>query len=389
MFPRWSEDSTPPFVQNQCELMAREGWEVTVLAPHSSGAAFRETVAGVQVRRYPYAFPFALEKLCYEGGMLINLQARPWTKLLLPLMYIAQLLALLLICLRAKPDLLHSHSLLPQGLSACWVARLLGIPHVTTSHGNDVFGLKQTGGMGRLKRSVIRDADAITVNSSATQAAVVALGAAAEKVHLIPAVANVGVVQTEIVERIGAKYGQGPKVLFVGRFIEEKGVLDLLRAFSKMNEQVEDLQCLFVGDGVLREEMETLARDLKIESSVHFVGWRPGEEIASWMAAADVLVVPSWREAQGLVVVEAMSVATPVIASRVGGLPDLVIDRETGRLFEAEDVSSLADLLVNAFINRSESECMAQAAQARVEAYYSPDAVARQTEDLYQRFLKH
>jgi glycosyltransferase involved in cell wall biosynthesis len=367
--------------------MVKNGWEVTVIAPHSSGAAFRETVAGVDVRRYPYAFPYTLQKLCYNGGMLINLKERPWTKLLLPFLFFAQVVALLTTCIRLKPDLLHSHSLLPQGLSACWIARLLGIPHITTSHGNDVFGLKQNGLMGRLKRLVIWSADAITVNSSATQAAVIALGAAVEKVHLIPAVANVGQVNSEIVDEIEAKYGKGPKILFVGRYIEEKGVLDLLRAFSEMNKQVAGLHCLFVGDGVLRQQMEKLACDLKIEKLVHLIGWRPGEEVASWMAASDVLVVPSWREAQGLVVVEAMAVGTPVIASRVGGLPDLVIDRETGRLFEAKDIASLANLLVSAFANRAESQRMARAAQARVQEQYTPDAVALQTGELYRSLL--
>jgi len=392
VFPRWAGDSTPPFVLNQCELMATKGWEVTVLAPHSRGAKLSEGIKGIRVIRYPYMLPFQFEQLCYNGGILINLQKKPLLRCLLPFFFLSQLLALLYVCIREKPTLLHSHSLLPQGLSAAWVGRLLRIPHVATSHGNDVFGLPTSGWMGRLKRSVLKQANAITVNSSATQAAVMALGASAEKVHLIPAVANTGQVNPDITHRIQTEYGQGPKVLFVGRFIEEKGVLDLLKAFAQIREQVDGAQCLFVGDGVLRAEMIATARELKIEQAVHFIAWQPGSEIASWMAAADVLVVPSkpvgsWQEAQGLVVVEAMSVGTPVIASRIGGIPDMVKDGEAGRLFTAGDFQQLADLLLDLFANQADYQRMAQAARASVAEHYAPDAIARQTTTLYQRYV--
>jgi glycosyltransferase involved in cell wall biosynthesis len=270
---------------------------------------------------------------------------------------------------------------------------MFGIPHVVTSHGNDVFGLKSGGVMGALKRFVLKHSDSITVNSSATRKAVLELGANAEKVHLIPAVANVGEVNPDLVDAIEKKYGKSHKVLFVGRFIEEKGVLDLLQAFAQVVEQLGEVQCLFAGDGVLRAEMEEMARDLKIEQAVHFVGWQPGNEIASWMAAADVLVVPSkpvgtWQEAQGLVVVEAMAVGTPVIASRIGGIPDMVEDGVTGRLFTAGGSKQLADLLLDRFSNQVDYQRMTQAAKVRVAEHYAPDAVVRQARELYRRVLQ-
>ena len=394
VYPRWKDDATPPFVQNQAKLMAAKGYTVRVVAPHAKGAVFSEEDEGVSVRRYSYMIPHKLEQLCYDGGMLIQLKARPWTWLLLPLFLVAQLMRVSLECRQWKPDVIHSHSLLPQGLVCILVARLFRIPHVCTSHGNDVFGLKPGGLMGGLKRHVLKHSSAVTVNSSATRDAVLALGAVPAKVHLIPAVANVGEVDSSIVDSIERKYGKSPKLLFVGRFIEEKGVMDLLTAFVQVKEQVVDAQCLFVGDGVLRADMEAMARDLKIERSVHFIGWQPGSKIASWMAAADVLIVPSkpvgtWQEAQGLVVVEAMSVGTPVIASRMGGIPDMIEEGKTGRLFTPRDSEGLTNVLVDLFKNPAESQRMAEAARNRIAEYHAPDAVAKQTEVLYQRCVKH
>ena len=144
----------------------------------------------VEVIRFPYFWPLRLQQLCYEGGMLVNFRTRPWTKCLLPFFLTAQTAALLWLTLRLRPQILHSHSLLPQGLTTALVAALTGLPHITTSHGNDVFGLRPDGLMGRLKRWVLAQADAVTVNSSATEEAVRALGCEPAKVHRVPAVPN-------------------------------------------------------------------------------------------------------------------------------------------------------------------------------------------------------
>ncbi|WPJ94695.1 glycosyltransferase family 4 protein [Coraliomargarita algicola] len=83
-----------------------------------------------------------------------------------------------------------------------------------------------------------------------------------------------------------------------------------------------------------------------------------------------------------------MAVGTPVIASRIGGIPDMVIDKETGCLISAGDVDALAAAILDVFVNSENHARMANNARTRVEAYYSPDAVARQTEELYQSYLK-
>jgi phosphatidylinositol alpha-1,6-mannosyltransferase len=388
VFPRWKGDSTPPFVQNACEMMVKAGWDVHALAPHYKGARFSEIINGVHVWRYPYGIPFSVQKLCYEGGVLVNLEVRPWTKLLLPILYLAQLLSLSYLCLRLKPDLLHSHSLLPQGLSVSWVSRLFGLPHLATSHGNDVFGLKSTGLMGRLKQSVIGQVDAVTVNSEATRYAVLALGGSAGQVRFIPAVANEAPVDDAMIEEIDAKYGDARRLLFVGRLIEEKGVQELLHAFARVRKDYPDLQLFIVGDGALKLRLEELAKALSVDDAVHFVGWRPREEITSWMAAADVLVVPSWREAQGLVVVEAMSVGTLVVAANVGGLPDLVRDGETGYLCEPKSADSLTACLIQSLSALGQDELI-EAATALYQETYSRASIQQTTEALYTEVIEH
>jgi glycosyltransferase involved in cell wall biosynthesis len=387
VYPRWPGDATPPFVQNQAELMAAQGYQVRVLAPHAQGAVLREEGANVTVRRYRYMWPTSAQKLCYDGGMLIQLKAKRWTMLLLPFLLLAQTCRVFFECLRWKPDLIHSHSLLPQGLVCALAHIFFKIPHVATSHGNDVFGLKSNGVMGALKRFVLRRSDAITVNSSATKSRVLELDArAAEKTFLIPAVANTGAVNADEVVRIQKRFPAAKRVAFVGRLIEEKGVFDLVEALARVREENPDLIAIFIGDGVAREDLEALVREQGLKDVIHFVGWRPREEISNWLAAVDVLAVPSWREAQGLVIVEAMLAGTPVIGSRVGGIPNLVEDGVTGRLFTAKDIDSLSVCLIDFFRDRAGVTQMAIIARERANSSYSSSAVSSLIRKLYEAY---
>ncbi len=390
VYPRWEGDATPPFVENLAVALVESGWEVCVLAPGSPGAPKRELKSGVEVKRFVYAFPRSLQKLCYDGGILINLRERPWTHLLLPFFYLAQIYALWREARRFQPAMIHSHSLLPQGLSASWVAHRLGISHITTSHGNDVFGLKATGLMGRWKRKVLQQANAITVNSTATRQAVIDLGANPDKVHLIPAMPNVGEVDPEKVAQFTSLWKGRRRLLFVGRLIDEKGVGDLIEALALLRQTQPEVGLVIVGEGTDRFDFEEQVRNNGLEEHVHFTGWMPKESIPSIMAAAEVLVVPSkesksgWKEAQGLVVVEAMAVGTLVVASRLGGLVDMIRNGETGFLTTDRDPSSLRASIESAMT--SDGMSVTKAAEESYHRLFAPEAVTRKTDAIYLRF---
>jgi phosphatidylinositol alpha-1,6-mannosyltransferase len=397
VFPRFTGDATPPFVWNAARELAAQGIAVRVLAPHGEGARFRDVwEAGsskVEILRFPYVFPLRLQKLCYDGGMLVNFRTRPWTKWLLPFFLAAQILALLWLVLRWRPHVIHSHSLLPQGFTAALVAGLTGTPHVTTSHGNDVFGLRPDGLMGRLKRWVLAQADAVTVNSSATEEAVRALGVKARKVHRIPAVPNAAPVDRVLADEIRARATGGeemPVFAFVGRMIEDKGVGELLEACALLCKDVPRFRVLLVGEGQDRAVFARQAEALRLVDHLYWAGWVPSADVSSWMAAADALIVPSresasgWKEAQGLVAVEAMLAGVPVVASRLGGLPDMVEDGVTGRLVPPNDPVALARALADLLRDPTERARLASRARAKALAIFSPAAVTAATEALYR-----
>lgn len=170
-FPRWAGDATTPFVLHLAQDLREFGWQVDVLAPHAPGSALEETLDGVAVRRFRYLWPASLQSLCYRGGALVNLRRSRSRFLQVPPFVLAEWAAALRRLATGRYGLLHSHWIVPQGFTGVLAARPLGVPHVATVHGGDVFALN-----GRLlsgfKRFALRGADAVTVNSSATLDAV-------------------------------------------------------------------------------------------------------------------------------------------------------------------------------------------------------------------------
>lgn len=389
-YPLRQGDSKGCFVSHLAQDLQNLGWTVDVLAPHAPGSATAERLDGVGVRRFRYAWPSSLETLCYRSGILSNLRAERanWAKL--PLFVLAEWGSAFRRLCGGHYDLLHTHWLLPQGLVGVLAARPLRIPHVVTVHGSDVLALR-----GRvystLKRFTVGYADAVTVNSSATLAAVQALAPQRATVRQIPMGVSLEAPArgSAAVAALRSRHrrGAGPLILYVGRLMREKGVGDVIRAAATLVGRLPDLTLALVGEGPARSELQVLTGGLGLGGRVSFEGWISHEQIAAYMAAADVLVAPSLLEGQGLTVLEAMAAGTPVVATNVGGIPDMVSHRGTGLLVGAgcpEEIASAVEWLC-----RSESDRASMVDRARrlVDERYSRAASAARFSELFRDLL--
>jgi len=336
-FPRWEGDSTTPFVLHLAQDLQSLGWRVDVLAPHAPGARIRETLGGVHVERFRYLWPAAWQTICYQGGALVNLRKKRSKALQVPVFVLAEWFAVARRLASGRYDLLNSHWVLPQGFTGTLAAGPLGVPHVTTVHGGDVFALRGRV-LSAFKRFALRRADAVTVNSSATAAAVAEIAPDVSEICRIPM--GVSNARPGPVADLRGKYrrGNGPCLIFVGRVVEEKGAADLIRAVSLLAADLPDVSAVIVGEGPDRPAMQNLAQDLGVAERVAFTGWVEAGEVTDYLAAADIFVGPSrtasdgWVEAQGLTFLEAMLARIPVIATRIGGIVDAVRHEETGLL---------------------------------------------------------
>ena len=131
-------------------------------------------------------------------------------------------------------------------------------------------------------------------------------------------------------------------LLYVGRLVAVKGLDLLLDAFAQLTQKWRDVELLLVGDGAERGALEHQATDLGIRDKVHFVGAQPHEQVVLWMNAGDVFCLPSHKEGLPTVLLEALACGIPIVATSVGGIPEIVDDRQVGRLVRSRDPREMA-----------------------------------------------
>lgn len=332
-FPRWEGDPAGHFVAELAGELVHLGHRVSVVAPHAPGSRLDEDVDGVFVRRFRY-LPDSWERVAYGDGIPVNLRrdARAW--LGLPSFWGALRRAVREFA--ADADIVHHHWGPTVVLAGSWGLRS---PAVVTLHGSDVTMARHGGpGLAMLRSALGRVRGVIAV--SAEQAAFL------EEEHLwdddrflriIPSA-----VPEELLSRPRPRRGRGRPFTFafVGRLNERKGVLDLLEAFARLEG---DERLVFAGDGPVRAGLERRAGELGLGGRVAFEGALEHDHALEAIASADALALPSYGEGSPLSVIEALALGTPVVASRVGGIPDLVADDE--RLVTPGDVGGLAEAM--------------------------------------------
>ena len=172
------------------------------------------------------------------------------------------------------------------------------------------------------------------------------------------------------------------KLLFVGRLQDGKGLFDLIEAFGKL--EGHDVDLLIAGDGPLKSELDKEIAERGLEQSIHLLGYR--EDVPELLAASDVLVLPSYREGTPRVISEALASKTPVVSTRIAGIPEQVSHGECGLLIDPGDVDALVNALSRLLDSEELRQKMSQACQSQVERF-SIEREQREIAQLYERLL--
>jgi glycosyltransferase involved in cell wall biosynthesis len=390
-YPRFDGDTASVFLKYFAEAVSATGTRVHMLAPADPQVRERAGKCGVECFNFRY-FPNCGQMLAYGSGILPNLKKHPWLALQIPFFLVALLISLIYRCLKLKPSIIHAHWIIPVGFISVIVGRILRIPVVITAHGGDAFALN--GGIFKhLKSFTMKYSQAWTANTETTRNA--AYGACADgacKAHVIPMGVDVGLFASGDSKRLrdDTAADQAPIILFVGRLVEKKGVRYLIEAVAELVKQREMVLNLWiVGDGERKHELEHIAESLGIQSFVEFKGLVPNDDLPDYFSVAKLFVAPSIvsrggdTEGQGVVIIEAMAAGVPVIASRVGGIEDVIDDGETGVLVEPESVGSLADA-IQMCLNDPNLSDMSDRAFFKVQKEYDWRKVARRFNLLYR-----
>jgi len=171
----------------------------------------------------------------------------------------------------------------------------------------------------------------------------------------------------------------------VGRLSREKGHCCLLKAAQSILNEYPDARFMIVGDGPLRGQLEQQARSLGINAAVIFAGYQA--DVAGFLGASDLFVLPSLREGTPNALLEAMALAKPVVVSRVGGVPEIVQDGETGFLVPPQDPDSVAQAVLALMRDSNRAAAMGQRARQVIEQDFSVQRLARKIVAVYHQVL--
>jgi glycosyltransferase involved in cell wall biosynthesis len=336
--PARAGDGTPEFVLTLAEALSTEA-DVTVVSPRVRGSEPTTRVGSVTILRVPY-FPRRWEGLA-DGAILPNLRAQRWRLLEVPCLMVAMSSAGLYHAWRRRPQVVSAHWIVPSGLVALLIKRLIGVPYVLTAHGADAYALRSEP-FQRIKSAVLRGADTVTPVSREI-AEVLGIPSAAYVEVVVP----MGVDVERITREVGVRTPVAGRFLFIGRLAEKKGVDVLLQALV----EVERASAVILGDGPDREELERMSRHLGVDGRTAFLGRQPRIRVMEELRAAAAVVIPSReahdgdRDGTPVVLAEAMAAGVAVVASRIGGIGEHVHHGATGLLVDPGDPEALATAL--------------------------------------------
>lgn len=314
------------------------------------------------------------------GGKVLTLQKRPGLR---P----GMVMRMRRVMRDLRPDVVHSHQIatLLYGGAA---ARLTGVPVVVhTEHGRERYATRlRTRVLGRAAGGLCDVFYCLTRDMAGEL-----------REHRIVAAHKIRVIRNGIdvakftdwsadpalVRRGFGIPPQAPLIGTVGRLTEVKRQYVLIRAFAKVRQRFPAAHLLLVGDGPLLEQLRTLADSLGVGESVHFAGYQPHS--GPYLQAMDVFALTSRSEGMPQAVLEASVTELPVVASRVGGLPEVIEDGSSGILFEPENDAELAKIIGELIADPARRKALGTAARARVESSFS---VARMAAEYHRDFIE-
>jgi glycosyltransferase involved in cell wall biosynthesis len=263
-----------------------------------------------------------------------------------------------------KPDIVLAYWVYPDGYAALRTAQKLKVPCVVGALGSDIH--VRSGISDRMTRKTIDGLQALlTVSEAMRRTAIHDFGAEPERVHTIVNGFNTSVFHPRDQSAIRQRLGIAPDeqmIIYVGRFVEAKGMRELITAFQNIAHKNPKASLALVGDGVMKEELTALVVASGLTKKVRIPGGQPPEQVAEWICASDVLTLPSWSEGYPNVVVEGLACGRPVVATDVGGTKE-ILNEHNGILIPPRDAQVLQQALEKALSEQWDRSAIAQAMQ--------------------------
>jgi glycosyltransferase involved in cell wall biosynthesis len=388
-YPRFPGDGVGSFIEPIAKGVAALGHEVHLVAPWHPAITRGKEEDGVFFHFFRYAPVQALNVFGYASGLSADTSVRAAAWAAAPLALAAGWFKAWRVASKRRATVMHAHWVIPGGVMAAAAARRL--PLAVSLHGSDVFVAERHAIVGAAARRVFARAGAVTACSDDLNRRAQALGADPARTTTVPyGVDAVRFAPDPAVResvRASLRIGDAPLVFSAGRLVSKKGFEFLIDSVRTLAATHPGLRVLLAGEGDLAGALRARAAGLPVE----FLGDQSQDEIARYVAAADVIAVPSVRDDAGNVdglpnfALEALASETPVVATRAGGLPQAISDGDNGLLVAERDPAALASAITRLLTSPETARRLGLTARTRVMRDHSWARTAADMAAAYER----
>lgn len=385
MYLRYKGDTRGLMVYELNRNLIKNGFDIEVVAPNSFGYKNFEILDNVKVHRFNYFFPKSLQKLAYGAGIPTNIRKSFLAKIQVPFFVLSFLFKAIKVSKNC--DVIHAQWV-SLGLIALLAKFFVKKPVVVT-----VRRVSNQKLMRWIDKFILENADFVIFNSSYTMKESLKIVKPIEYSVIYNSVDTdkFKKIKTNLKERLGIK-SDTKIVFFLGLLVEKKGVKYLIEAFKKVVSYYENVVLIIGGHGSEYDNLKNLSNNLGILDKILFIGEINSENTPHFYNIADVFVLPSIidskgeTETLGVVLLEAMACGVPVVASNVGGIPDIV-DSKVGFLVKQKSPKKLAQKILKLLKNEKLRKKLGEAGRRKVLEKFSPEKQIKKIIKIYRYVL--
>ncbi|AUB55999.1 hypothetical protein BK007_08300 [Methanobacterium subterraneum] len=341
MFPKFKGDYYGSFVFDEVKELAKKGFEIHVVTQHNPGIPYEETMDNIHIHRFRWLEPKTFRALVHFKGIMDTFRMVTYV--------ISLFLNLIRIVRKYKIQIIHAHSVIPTGFIASMVSKIMNKPLFTTAHGMDINNFEN--------QRIFNYFISVTLNSS-FKAIAVSEDLARKMKLMVNDETKVFVLRNGVdTSRFNPARNRSLRdnfgindddvlILFVGYLDKFKGIFELINAFYEINGENKNVKLMMVGVGPRKGELVNILTGLDINNEVIFTGRVEPQKIHKFYQAADIFTLPSYTEGLPVSVLEAMACELPVVATTVGGVPEIITDGLNGFLVSPKNEKDLIKKLV-------------------------------------------
>jgi glycosyltransferase involved in cell wall biosynthesis len=390
-FPLESSTAFGSFVFEKCRHLVKEGLQVKVIAPHHMGANKKAKIDGIIINRFQYFFPARFQMIAYRAGIPTNIRTSFLAKLQLPFFVFSFLIAAMK---DAKHyDILHCHWSIA-ALIGIVAAKIFKKKIVYMMHGVEAFVF----GDSSILKWILRNVDFLISNSSFTEKKTLAIYPVKNHAVIAPGVDIHRYYPQGGISDLRKSFNFSKTDIFIlaiGNFIPRKGFEYLVDALNIIvnHKGITNVKLGLGGRGPLKDKYKKMIQTYSLDNYFIFLGFIEDKHMPPYYSLADIFVLPSIvdsngnTEGLGVVLLEANACQTPVVGSRVGGIPDIIQDGFNGLTCEQKNPVDLAEKIIKLAYNSGLRKQMGENGRKIIEDKFNWETIAKRMIDIYDSKL--